>query len=236
MNRIHRVWMTELCGACRFAQFIDSQDGLDEIMDITFSQRKIRSADLTDQVASAGAIELPEAASSRSGNGVLENGGESMPPLSGVPVMLEKHKSAALLQVPGKSLVSLPTFEFKVPKAVLPSTTAGAENANHNSGGPTHNSGRSMLSTDVEVPIGFGSSTNLPKDVQENSGENQNFFAFEVQSMDADVTGSESLQLDWKNQSSSALQGTMEADTKKRSEAIVEKVTALAVVLASCVV
>ncbi|KAH8949465.1 hypothetical protein BDL97_10G033300 [Sphagnum fallax] len=207
----------------KFAQFIDSQDGLDEIMDITFSQRKIRSADLTDQVASAGAIELPEAASSRSGNGVLENGGESMPPLSGVPVTLEKHKSAALLQVPGKSLVSLPTFEFKVPKAVLPSTTAGAENANHNSGGPTHNSGRSMLSTDVEVPIGFGSSTNLPKDVQENSGENQNFFAFEVQSMDADVTGSESLQLDWKNQSSSALQGTMEADTKKRSEAIVEK-------------
>jgi outer membrane protease len=54
--------------------------------------------------------------------------------------------------------------------------------------------------------------------------------------MDADVTGSESLQLDWKNQSSSALQGTIEADIKKRSEAIVEKVTALAVVLASCVV
>ncbi len=228
--------MTELCGACRFAQFIDSQDGLDEIMDITFSQRKIRSADLTNQVASAGAIELPEAASSRSGNGVLENGGESMPPLSGVPITLEKQKSAALLQVPGKSLVSLPTFEFKVPKAVLPSTTAGAENANHNSGGPTHNSGRSMLSSDVEVPIGFDSSTNLPKDVQENSGENQKFFAFEVQPMDGDVTGSESLQLDWKNQSSSALQGTIEADTKKRSEAIVEKVTALAVVLASCVV
>ncbi len=222
-------------GACRFAQFIDSQDGLDEIMDITFSQRKIRSADLTNQVASAGAIELPEA-SSRSGNGVLENGGESMPPLSGVPITLEKHKSAALLEVPGKSLVSLPTFEFKVPKAVLPSTTAGAENANHNSGGPTHNNGRSMLCSDVEVPIGFGSSTNSPKDVQENSGENEKFFAFEVQSMDADVTGSESLQLDWKNQSSSALQGTIEADTKKRSEAIVEKVTALAVVLASCVV
>jgi hypothetical protein len=216
-----------LCEACRFAQFIDSQDGLDEIMDITLSQRKLKSADLANRMASAGAIKLPAAASTRPGNfSVLENVRGNAPPVFGVaPFTLEEHKSAPLVQVPGKLSVGLPTPEFKVPKAMVPSTIASAGNGNLNSCRSMGLSTKLRMASDVEVSTGFSSKALLSQELQENSKVNLRKLASENETMNAAMTINESLQLDSnKPDSSSTLQEKSEADTNKSSEKIVEKV------------
>ncbi|KAH9540211.1 hypothetical protein CY35_15G099300 [Sphagnum magellanicum] len=210
----------------KFAQFIDSQDGLDEIMDITLSQRKLKSADLANQMASAGAMKLPAAASTRPGNfSVLENVRVNVPPVLGVaPFTLEKHKSAPLMQVPGKLSVGLPTPEFKVPKAMVPSTIAGAGNGNLNSSRSMGLSTNLRMASDVEVSTGFSSKVLLSQELQENSKVNLRKLASENETMNAAMTINKSLQLDSnKPDSRSTLQEKSEANTNKSSEKIVEK-------------
>ncbi len=195
-------------------------------MDITLSQRKLKSADLANQMASAGAIKLPAAASTRPGNfSVLENVRGNAPPVLGVaPFTLEEHKSAPLVQVPGKLSVGLPTPEFKVPKAMVPSTIASAGNGNLNSSRSMGLSTKLRMASDVEVSTGFSSKALLSQELQENSKVNLKL-ASENETMNAAMTINKSLQLDSnKPDSSSTLQEKSETDTNKSSEKIVEKV------------
>jgi hypothetical protein len=195
-------------------------------MDITLSQHKLKSADLANQMASAGAIKLPAAASTRPGNfSVLENVRVNVPPVLGVaPFTLEKHNSAPLMQVPGKLSVGLPTPEFKVPKAMVPSTIAGAGNGNLNSSRSMGLSANLRMASDIEVSTGFSSKA-LSQELQENSKVNLRKLASENETMNAAMTMNKSLQLDSnKPDSSSTLQEKSEADTNKSSEKIVEKV------------
>ncbi|KAH9530529.1 hypothetical protein CY35_20G008800 [Sphagnum magellanicum] len=194
-------------------------------MDITLSQHKLKSADLANQMASAGAIKLPAAASTRPGNfSVLENVRVNVPPVLGVaPFTLEKHNSAPLMQVPGKLSVGLPTPEFKVPKAMVPSTIAGAGNGNLNSSRSMGLSANLRMASDIEVSTGFSSKA-LSQELQENSKVNLRKLASENETMNAAMTMNKSLQLDSnKPDSSSTLQEKSEADTNKSSEKIVEK-------------
>lgn len=192
-------------------------------MDITLSQRKLKSADLANQMASAGAIKLPAAASTRPGNfSVLENVRGNAPPVLGVaPSTLEEHKSAP----PGKLSVGLPTPEFKVPKVMVPSTIASAGNGNLNSCRSMGLTTKLRMASDVEVSTGFSSKALLSQELQENSKVNLRKLASENETMNAAMTIKKSLQLDSnKADSSSTLQEKSEADTNKSSEKIVEKV------------
>lgn len=121
--------------SCRFAQFIDSQNGLDEIMGITLSQRNrslpVESAKhmTLSEAPSTGTTGSPAAASGSPVEVVFatqDSQVDNVPPTERSPVGLEKYPAADISQEPlsAKRL----TAEFKVPKPVFIGTNSGLTN------------------------------------------------------------------------------------------------------------
>lgn len=105
---------------CRFAHFIESQDGLDELMGITLGQRK-RSMPM-EPSTQAGSL----ASARDSPLDLALNTQESVKTLPSSVVGLERYQAVDLAPASQNSTGKMPAPQFKVPKPVPIVKTSGA--------------------------------------------------------------------------------------------------------------